>query len=203
MPCRRSQCALGSPFLVGERLQGSQPLLKALLERSGREQSQNASKGVLARDPAGQRQVFSQPRCVQFRPLGDRRGTIGVRDNRADGHHDHIPQSMKPIDVRPRVGKIIEEPQQVDRILSTHHQHRESFHVRICHTKRFSPKNPYRASPIYLKCALALVLDPTSQSPDTFRENVSDPDWHQISHDPTVLPRQAPPGENGPNRAHY
>ncbi|MBN1505689.1 MAG: zeta toxin family protein, partial [Sedimentisphaerales bacterium] len=29
--------------------------------------------------------------------------------------------------------------------------------VKACHTKRFSPKTPYRASPIYLKCALALL----------------------------------------------
>ncbi|MBN1506324.1 MAG: hypothetical protein JW955_05735, partial [Sedimentisphaerales bacterium] len=33
--------------------------------------------------------------------------------------------------------------------------------VKACHTKRFSPKTPYRASPIYLKCALALLLEPT------------------------------------------
>jgi hypothetical protein len=72
---------------------------------------------------------------------------------------------MKPIDVRPRVGKIIEEPQQVDRILSTYHQHRESFRVKTGHTKRFSPKNPYRASPICLKCALALRFSWWPQNP--------------------------------------
>ncbi|MBN1506943.1 MAG: hypothetical protein JW955_08855, partial [Sedimentisphaerales bacterium] len=32
--------------------------------------------------------------------------------------------------------------------------------VKACHTKRFSPKTPYRASPIYLKCALALGCSP-------------------------------------------
>ena len=71
---------------------------------------------------------------------------------------------MEPIDVRPRVGKIIEEPQQVGRILSTYHQHRESFRVRTCHTKRFSPKTPYRASLICLKCALALEPDLTRKT---------------------------------------
>ena len=64
---------------------------------------------------------------------------------------------MKPIDVRPRVRKIIEEPQQVDRILITDHQHGESFRVEDV-TRTILPQTPYRASPFYPECALALEV---------------------------------------------
>ncbi len=114
-------------------------------------------KAAFEENDARPRQVSVQPRFVRFGPLCNRRGTLGVCEDRAAGNHDHILQSMKLTGVRARVGKIIEEPQQGDCILSSHHQHREFSRVRACHMKRFSQKNPYLASPM---CALVLLLAP-------------------------------------------
>ena len=47
--------------------------------------------------------MLSQPHAVQLRPLRNRGETIGIRNRRADGNHDHISQAVKPIDLRPRV----------------------------------------------------------------------------------------------------
>ena len=129
-----AMCVLLPGLAVGGHAQRLQPLLKALLERSRMEQSQDAPKRVLAGDPVRQGQVLSQPGFIQLRPTRNRGGAIGSRNHRADGNHDHISQSMQPIDFRPRVRQVIEEPQEVHRIPLTDRQHGESFRVEECHT---------------------------------------------------------------------
>ncbi len=66
---------------------------------------------------------------------------------------------MKPIDLRPRVRQIIEEPQQVNRILIPYRQHGESFRVESDVTRKILPQNPLPRQPILPKVALALSLD--------------------------------------------
>lgn len=128
---RSSECLAidGDAPLVRRRIvifhpaQPVQPRAEALLEQFRIEQTQHPANRVLAGNAVRQHQVLLQPRLVQFCPLSDRRRPVGGRDHRADGDHDHVSQAMQTIDARPRVGQVVKETNEIDRLLSIQLEH--------------------------------------------------------------------------------
>ena len=94
-----------------------------------------------------QRQVRLEPRLVELGPLGDRRRPVRQRNHRADGNDKHAP--TKPgemMDVRPRVGQVVDNINPVDRFSAADRRDEKPFRVEERDAKEFD-EQPTTALP--------------------------------------------------------
>ena len=75
--------------------------------------------------------MLLQPHLLQHSPLGDCRRTIAAGEHSTNGDDNHIAEQMPTIDFRPRVWKLVEELDDVGRILVTDREHGNPF-VLVC-----------------------------------------------------------------------